>query len=70
MCALSLSTTANVGLNQEIAKMRVLLNKKLLLSSTGVSVHSLESNQELSLSVALFLMSEGAASAGKGQGNG
>lgn len=43
MCALSLSTTANVGLNRETAKMRVLLNKTLLLSQRGVSVQSLES---------------------------
>lgn len=68
MCALSLSTAANIDLNQEIARMRVLLNKKLLLCQTGVSVQSLEAKQELSLSMAL-LMSEGVASAGKGQGN-
>lgn len=29
VCALSLSTAANVGLNREIAKMRALLNKKI-----------------------------------------
>lgn len=68
MC-LVLSTTANIGLNQEMAKMRVLLNKTLLLPQRGARVQSLESKQELSLSVALFLVPESTGSAGEGQGN-
>lgn len=67
MCALSLSTTANVGFNREMAKMRVLLNKTLLLHQRRVSMQSPESKQRAEL---FFLCLRGLQVLGRARGTG